>query len=203
MIQSTPVPPGEPIAVIGSGCRFPGNASSPSKLWGLLSQPRDVLSKIPSTRFNPEGFYHPDGEYHGHSNVRHSYVLSEDHRAFDADFFNVSAAEANAIDPQQRLLLECVYEALEAGGQRMSGLKGSDTAVFVGLMCEEYSDMQLRDLNAMPKVSGSTALFTLLLVDHKENVFMSLNLPLARGFQDISIHVLEIGERSSTYSELT
>lgn len=203
MIQSTPFPPGEPIAVIGSGCRFPGNASSPSKLWGLLSQPRDVLSKIPSTRFNPEGFYHPDGEYHGHSNVRHSYVLSEDHRAFDADFFNVSAAEANAIDPQQRLLLECVYEALEAGGQRMSGLKGSDTAVFVGLMCEEYSDMQLRDLNAMPKVSCSKALSTLLLVDHKENVFMSLNLPLARGFQDISIQVLETGEQSSTYNELT
>lgn len=159
MAQSSQLPPGEPIAVIGCGCRFPGRASSPSKLWELLSQPRDVLSKIPSTRFNPEGFYHPDGEYPGHSNVRHSYVLSEDHRAFDVDFFNVSAAEASAIDPQQRLLLECVYEALEAGGQRMSRLKGSDTAVFVGLMCEEYSSLQMRDLNAMPKVSCSIALF--------------------------------------------
>lgn len=159
MTQSAIVQPGEPIAIIGSGCRFPGKVSSPSKLWELLSQPRDVLSEIPATRFNPHGFYHPDGEYHGHSNVRHSYVLAEDHRAFDADFFNISAAEASAIDPQQRLLLECVYEALEAGGQRMSGLKGSDTAVYVGLMCEEYSDLQLRELNAMPRVSCLTALF--------------------------------------------
>lgn len=185
MTQPTPPSPGEPIAVIGSGCRFPGNASSPSKLWGLLSQPRDVLSEIPSTRFNPDGFYHPDGEYQGHSNMRHSYVLAEDHRAFDADFFSVSAAEASAIDPQQRLLLECVYEALEAGGQRMSGLKGGDTAVFVGLMCEEYSGIQFRDLNAMSKVSCrwlfilSFLFSSLLLVNHESIIFASLSLPLA------------------------
>jgi hybrid polyketide synthase/nonribosomal peptide synthetase ACE1 len=145
----------EPIAVIGSGCRFPGSASSPSKLWNLLSQPRDVLSEIPSTRFNPRGFYHPDGEYNGHSNVLHSYILDEDHRAWDSDFFNVSANEASAIDPQQRLLMECVYEALEAGGQRIRELRGSDTAVYVGLMCEEYSDIQQRELNTMPTVRTS------------------------------------------------
>jgi len=144
---------GEPIAVIGAGCRFPGAASSPSKLWDLLSKPRDVLSEIPSSRFNPHGFYHSDGEYHGHSNVQHSYLLEEDHRIFDANFFNISANEATAIDPQQRILMECVYEALEDAGQRMGDLKGSDTAVYVGLMCEEYSDLQLRELDTIPTVS--------------------------------------------------
>ena len=145
----------EPIAVIGIGCRFPGGASSPSKLWDLLSQPRDVLSKIPTARFNPDGFYHPDPSQSGHSNVRHAYVLSEDHRAWDADFFGVSAQEAIAIDPQQRLLMECVYEALEDGGQRMHDLRGSDTAVFVGMMSEEYSAIQTREMGAAPKVSFS------------------------------------------------
>ncbi|KAH6855609.1 hypothetical protein B0I37DRAFT_442419 [Chaetomium sp. MPI-CAGE-AT-0009] len=141
----------EPIAVIGSGCRFPGGASSPSKLWKLLSEPRDVLKEMPRSRFDPHGFYNEDAEYHGHSNVRHSYVLDEDHRLWDADFFSVSANEASAIDPQQRLLMECVYEALEAGGQRMQDLRGSDTAVYVGLMCEEYSDIQGRELNTIPR----------------------------------------------------
>ncbi|KAI0836425.1 hypothetical protein F5Y06DRAFT_305204 [Hypoxylon sp. FL0890] len=141
----------EPIAIIGSGCRFAGGGSSPCQLWDLLSQPRDVLSEIPPERFDPHGFYHPDGSYSGHSNVLHSYILDEDHRAWDTDFFGVSAQEAVAIDPQQRLLMECVYEALEASGQRIHDLRGSDTAVYVGLMCEEYSDIQLRELNTIPK----------------------------------------------------
>ncbi|KAH8819906.1 hypothetical protein F5884DRAFT_744288 [Xylogone sp. PMI_703] len=140
----------EPIAVIGSGCRFPGGASSPSKLWGLLSKPRDVLSEIPPSRFNPHGFYNAVGDTSGHSNVLHSYVLEEDIRTWDADFFKVSANEAVAIDPQQRLLMETVYEALEAGGQRIHDLRGSDTAVYVGLMGEEYSSIQGRELDMMP-----------------------------------------------------
>lgn len=142
----------EPIAVIGSGCRFPGGASSPSKLWELLAKPRDVLKEIPPSRFNPRGFYNEEAEYHGHSNVRHAYVLDEDHTLWDADFFSVSANEASAVDPQQRLLMECVYEALESGGQRMQDLRGSDTAVYVGLMCEEYSIVQGRELNMVPRV---------------------------------------------------
>lgn len=55
----------EPVAVIGSSCRLPGGASSPSKLWSLLQKPRDVLSDIPPSRFNAKAFYHEDPEHHG------------------------------------------------------------------------------------------------------------------------------------------
>lgn len=48
--------------------------------------------------------------------------------------------------------MECVYEALEAGGHRIEKLRGSDTAVFVGLVCEEYSDIHYRELNTIPRV---------------------------------------------------
>lgn len=151
--HSSPAQPGEPIAIVGSGCRFPGGANSPSKLWELLRSPRDVLKKIPAERFNPDGFYNPDGDYHGHTNVRHTYILDEDHRQFDAGFFNVSASEASSIDPQQRLLLETVYEALESAGLAIERLRGSNTAVYIGAMCGEYSDLLIRDLNSMPSVS--------------------------------------------------
>ncbi|ORY17104.1 hypothetical protein BCR34DRAFT_634445 [Clohesyomyces aquaticus] len=142
--------PKEPIAIIGTGCRFPGGASSPSKLWELLRQPRDVLSGIPANRFNPSGFYHEDGAHHGATNVQESYVLSEDIRLFDAAFFKINGAEAHAIDPQQRLLLETVYESLESAGLPLENVAGSDTAVFVGLMSEEYSDHLLRDPDTIP-----------------------------------------------------
>lgn len=55
----------EPIAIVGSSCRFPGSSSSPSKLWELLKNPKDILKEIPESRFNPEGFYNDNGEYHG------------------------------------------------------------------------------------------------------------------------------------------
>ncbi|KAF2281157.1 uncharacterized protein EI97DRAFT_472412 [Westerdykella ornata] len=140
----------EPIAIVGTGCRFPGGASSPSALWKLLEKPRDVCSEIPSSRFSTTGFYHPDGSHHGTTNVRNAYLLQQDNRVFDAGFFNISPAEADSIDPQQRLLMETVYEALEAGGHTIENLKGSDTAVYVGTMGVDYNDTLLRDVNSLP-----------------------------------------------------
>lgn len=140
----------EPIAVIGTGCRFPGHANTPSRLWDLLKEPYDLVQKIPEDRFSAEGFHNENSSYHGNSNVRHSYFLDENVRQFDAQFFGIKPVEANAIDPQQRLLLETVYEALEAAGLKVSSLKGSDTAVYVGIMCGDYEAMLLRDLSTVP-----------------------------------------------------
>lgn len=147
---------GEPIAIVGSSCRFAGGISSPSKLWELIAKPKDVLGEIPDSRFHAQGFYHPDSDI-GHSNVKHAYTLEEDHRLFDAAFFNISANEASAMDPQQRILLECVYEAIESGGHRTDRLKSSDTAVFVGVMLDDYSAIHGRELNMMPKVCPTTS----------------------------------------------
>ncbi len=95
----------EPIAIIGSGFRFPGSATNPSKLWELLRKPCDLLSKIPEARFSTESFYHPDPTHHGTTNVTESYFLEQDYRVFDAGFFNIKPVEVPAIDPQQRLLM--------------------------------------------------------------------------------------------------
>lgn len=80
----------------------------------------------------------------------HSYLLNEDPKAFDAEFFGINPIEARAMDPQQRLLMETVYEALEAGGMKIESLRGSDTSVFAGVMCGDYEAMLLRDLDEIP-----------------------------------------------------
>nr|BBM90003.1 putative polyketide synthase-nonribosomal peptide synthetase hybrid [Trichoderma sp. BCC7579] len=144
---------GEPIAVVGSGFRFPGSANSPSKLWELLKKPRDLLQGIPKSRFNIDNFYHPDPDHHGTTNVRESYFLDGDHRHFDANFFNHKPVEVSAIDPQQRMLLEVVYESIEAAGLKLESLAGSRTGVYVGLMCADYADLLNGDLNSLPTYS--------------------------------------------------
>lgn len=140
----------EPIAIVGSGCRFAGNRDSPSKLWELLREPRDVRREIPQDRFSAQGFYHPNGAYHGHSNVQHAYLLEDDPSHFDTEFFGIKPIEAKSMDPQQRFLMETVYEAIEAAGMTIAGLNGSDTAVFAGLMTNDYGMMLTRDLAHVP-----------------------------------------------------
>ena len=146
----------ESIAVVGSACRFPGASSSPSKLWELLRDPKDVLSDFSSDRLSLSRFYHRDGEHHGSTDVNgKSYLLSEDYRVFDASFFNISPLEADGMDPQQRILLETVYEALESAGCTLEQIQGSLTSVHVGVMNADYFDIQLRDPETLPTYNAT------------------------------------------------
>ncbi|KAI0799232.1 hypothetical protein GGR55DRAFT_692856 [Xylaria sp. FL0064] len=110
---------------------------------------------MPESRLNASDFYHEASSYHGHTNVKNmrSYFLAEEglERRFDARFFGISSSEANVMDPQARLLLETTYEALEAAGQTMEGLRGSDTSCYVGLMSGDYEQAMIRDQETLGK----------------------------------------------------
>ncbi|KAI6402911.1 Type I Iterative PKS [Pyricularia oryzae] len=147
--EPVPMHHGEPIAIVGIGCRLPGQSNNPSSLWGLLKNPIDLSSPFPASRFNPQGFYHEDASHHGTTNSRGSYFLNDDDiQKFDAQFFNISPQEAESMDPQHRLLLEVVYEALEDAGIPLAKASGSATAAYVGLMTADWQDLQLRDMDA-------------------------------------------------------
>ncbi|KAH9810134.1 Hybrid NRPS-PK synthetase [Teratosphaeria destructans] len=146
----------EPIAVVGSSCRFPGGASSPSKLWHLLKNPKDLLADIPNSRLGLGAFYHEDGEHHGSTNVvPKAYLLHEDPRLFDAPFFNINPMEADSCDPQHRLLMESVYECMESAGYSLESMQGSATSVYVGCMTNDYHDIQGRDLETINRYHGT------------------------------------------------
>ncbi|KAI9687177.1 MAG: putative Hybrid PKS-NRPS biosynthetic cluster [Bathelium mastoideum] len=145
-----------PIAIVGSACRFPGEASSPSQLWDLLKAPRDVVRQFPSERLNLSSFYSKQGEQHGSTDVQDmSYLLQEDCRTFDAAFFRINPKEAHGMDPQQRLLLETVYEAVEAAGCPLEELEGSKTGVYVGVMTSDFNDIQMRDPETLPTYTAT------------------------------------------------
>ncbi|EFQ96791.1 hypothetical protein MGYG_08716 [Nannizzia gypsea CBS 118893] len=149
----------EPIAIIGSGFRFPGGADTPSKLWSVIHNPRDLSSKPPASRFDIDAFYHPVGTHHGTTNATKSYWLEDTNKSnvakFDAGFFNIQPSEVDAMDPQQRVLMEVVYDGLCAAGQPMERLRGSDTAVYVGLMSDDWSTMLTRDWETLPRYTAT------------------------------------------------
>ncbi len=94
---------------------------------------------------------HPEGGHNGTTNTQRGYLLSENVRHFDSKFFSIPPGEAEAIDPQQRILLEVVYEALEGAGLTINGLTGSDTACYVGIMCQDFFTMQSQDVFTVHK----------------------------------------------------
>lgn len=145
------MPSSEPIALVGSACRFAGPIRSPRDLWEVTSSLPipDLSETVPDARFNIGGFFHPNAEHHGTTNSPKAYFLGQDHRVFDASFFNITPKEAEAIDPQQRLLLEVTFEALESAGYTLQQYAGQNVAVYVGTMTGDYDTLSARDeLNA-------------------------------------------------------
>ena len=121
----------EPIAIIGTACRFPGGANDAEALWRLARDGIDAIGPAPPGR----------GDTMDDANRRGGFLPDLDQ--FDPRFFGISPREANSIDPQQRLLLETSYEALERAGLAVDSLAGSRTGVYVGITFTDYGELQV------------------------------------------------------------
>ncbi|AGL16001.1 type I polyketide synthase [Actinoplanes sp. N902-109] len=127
---------GEPIAIVGMGCRFPGGVRNPEDLWELLTTETDAISPLPRDRGWDLG--DPDHPEAGGPPVQTGGFIY-DAAGFDSGFFGISPREALTMDPQQRVLMEVAWEALEQAGIDPATLRGSSTGVFAGASASGYA----------------------------------------------------------------
>src|SRR5271165_3643967 len=127
----------DPIAVVGFGCRFPGNVTGPESFWRLLANGEDGITEVPAERWDVDAFYDPDPSAPGRMTTRWGGFIP-DAGGFDADFFGIAPREAASVDPQQRLLLEISWEALENAGHAPASLGGARAGVYLGMSNSDY-----------------------------------------------------------------
>lgn len=150
---------GEPIALIGMGCRFPGGANTPEAFWRLLRAGTDAVIPIPAWRWDAAKLYDRDRKTPGKMYVREAGFLKEEEIThFDAGFFRMAPREAASLDPQQRLLLEVSWEALENAGVAAERLEGGRTGVFAASFWDDYGAERfylapLRDVDAFNSIA--------------------------------------------------
>ncbi len=121
----------EPIAIVGLGCRLPGDIEGPQAFWQALCAGRDLVA-------------YPGRERRFTSAATRRYLPGGYLRRidlFDAQAFAIGDGEAASMAPQQRLLLETCWQALEDGAISPAQTAGWRVGVFVGMSSNEFLDI--------------------------------------------------------------
>ncbi|MCL2402984.1 MAG: SDR family NAD(P)-dependent oxidoreductase, partial [Coriobacteriia bacterium] len=151
------------IAVVGIGCRFPGNSNDVDQFWDLLKNGKDAVVDVPKDRWDRHTYYHKERGFSGKTvSQRGGFVDNFD--KFDPQFFGITPREAAFIDPQQRLLLEVSWEAMEDAGIVAKSYAGSDAGVFIGAFTIDYQHVQfhLDHLDEIGLHSATGSMMTLV-----------------------------------------
>ena len=132
---------GEPIAIVGMACRFPG-ADDIAAFWRLLEDGRNTVQEgVPGSGIGRIGALFPEDT--GQIEACRFGAYLDELDLFDAAFFRISPVEAELLDPQQRLILETSWRALEDAGIDPEQLKDSRTGVYAGISNNDYRGLIL------------------------------------------------------------
>jgi acyl transferase domain-containing protein/NADPH:quinone reductase-like Zn-dependent oxidoreductase len=144
---------GEPIAVVGMACKFPG-APDIASLLRLLERGGNAI-----TKGDPGSGVGRIGQFYPRSAAQYpacSYAaLVDDIDLFDAEFFRISPVEAQLLDPQQRMTLETCWQALEDAGIDPEQLRNTRSGVYIGVTNNDYRGMNLAAASQISEPAAS------------------------------------------------
>ncbi|MCP4137976.1 MAG: SDR family NAD(P)-dependent oxidoreductase, partial [bacterium] len=136
-----------PVAIIGIAGVFP-RSKNLDEFWENLEAGRDLISEIPSDRWDYRKYYGDPLVEDNKANAKWGGFI-DDIDKFDTLFFNISPREAELMDPQQRIFLEVVYKSIEDAGCSHSSLSGTMTGLFVGVATHDYGEVQDHNLGSI------------------------------------------------------
>jgi len=152
--------PRHAVAIVGLAGRFPG-ASDLDAFWHNIVTGVDCLTPFSDADLDAADI--PPAQRAHPAYVRQGTAL-DDAEHFDAEFFGMSAGEAQIIDPQHRIFLECAWEALEHAGYAVGELAES-VGVFAGASINSYAYFRLI---RNPAVTGAAGEYQVMLGNDKD-----------------------------------
>jgi acyl transferase domain-containing protein len=161
------------IAIIGMACRFPG-ADDYNQYWANLSEGLSSVREVPPNRWDKDACYSADPREKNKSVSKWGGFV-DGVEYFDADFFGVSAREAEVMDPQQRLMLEQAWACIEDAGYDPKAFSGSRTGVYIGVFTFDYRDRLGKLLDTI-EGHVSTGTHT-ALIPNRVSYFLNLHGP--------------------------
>ena len=133
------MPSDDAIAIVGAACHYPAGCYDLDLFWRFLRDGRSAVVEAPPERLATTF----RGAEAGKAASRCGGFLPDPFPAgFDAAFFDISSAEAQALDPQQRLLLEVGWRALESAGLPIEPDTGRPVGIFVAISTTDYHGAQ-------------------------------------------------------------
>ena len=153
------------IAIIGMAGRFP-RAKNADEYWKVLRDGVNCIQDFPEQR--KKDFEHILRNKHytelligkaidpkdiDRVHAKAGYMEEVD--KFDAEFFGIPPTEAIFMDPHQRVALEIAWEAMENAGYGGERLIGSNTGIYLGRECTNFSLYRYTTVNNPMKLTGS------------------------------------------------
>jgi acyl transferase domain-containing protein len=102
------------IAITGIGAVFPGAPDAPA-FWDNIRSGADAISDVPTDRWDPEIYCHPDAPPSGRFYCRRGGFV-DDLADFDPAAFGIMPAAVEGTEPDQLLMLRAAAEALADAG---------------------------------------------------------------------------------------
>lgn len=128
------------IAIIGIDFKFPSGVEDKDELWEYLYEGKSAIKQINEER--PEVLDLYERKYDGKKNDFSNWGgFVENHKNFDAEFFNLSRIEAESMDPQQRMVLQSTWKSIEDAGYSIKNFHNNKVGVFVGAHNTDYNEL--------------------------------------------------------------
>ncbi|AUX33060.1 MULTISPECIES: SDR family NAD(P)-dependent oxidoreductase [Sorangium] len=169
------------LAIVGLSVRFPGSEGT-NEFWSNLYGGRCCVREVADAEHRAQDLAR------GAASFPKAMALLEGIDLFDAEFFGISPDEASAMDPQQRIVLEEAWRTIEDAGYAPEALAGRSGGVFIGVMGQDYSELQGPEATERSLVGNAASFIAGRVADFLDLKGTSLSIDAACSSTLVALH---------------